>query len=92
MLMGLSRLIVYARISAQKKRIIGPNDCWLSVRYTISTQKKSGIWGHFKGQIYTFFEKQSPMGISSQNILLNNFSTLGPIFTNIMPIDPAPQV
>jgi hypothetical protein len=42
------------------------------------------IW--FWGQ---FFEKTLPMGISSQNTLLNNFSPVRPILTGNILIDSA---
>ena len=72
--MGISSLNVYGRISAQKKRIIMlyGSKCasWQGTHCAII---KIRGWGHFRGQIDTFLQQQHPMGISSQNTLLNNF-------------------
>jgi hypothetical protein len=43
----------------------------------------------FRSRGHFFLEKTPPMGISSQNTLLNNFSPVQPILTCNTPIDSA---
>jgi hypothetical protein len=62
--LGIFSLNVYARIWAQKKRIImlGGSKC-ASQQDTQCAIRKSRVLGYFSGQIYTFLQKQPLMKV-----------------------------